>query len=105
MLRTLLSLLLFAFAAPAVGLAQDDVASGKLVHIDGRTRSITLSDGSTYVVSKHVKLSSREIGELVLVSYRDSAAGREAVKIRPAPQLPQHAAFDRYGAVTIDTGR
>jgi hypothetical protein len=84
MIRVLTSLAL-SMMGPAVSDAQDDVARGRLVHIDGERRAILLSDGSRYVVGKDVKMSARRLGEEVLVSYRLSAFGREALKIRRAP--------------------
>lgn len=86
MLRMLTSIALTA-VAPAASEAADDVARGRLVHIDGERRAILLSDGTRYVVRRTVKMSSRKLGEDVLVTYRIGAAGREALKIRRVPDF------------------
>lgn len=70
---------------PAPAHSEDAVASGRLVHIDGVARIVTLSDGSTFVVNKRVKISTRSVGELVLVTHRQTSHGREALRIRLAP--------------------
>ncbi len=80
---------LWPFAAlalvPLPAHSEDAVASGRLMHIDGVARVVTLSDGSTYYVNKRVKISTRSVGELVVVTHRPTSHGREAMKIRRAP--------------------
>lgn len=78
-------------ATPAVAEAMDDVARGRLVHIDGDRRLILLSDGSKYFVRKDVKMSSRRLGEDVLVTYRIGAVGRIAIHVRRVPDVLQSA--------------
>jgi len=88
MLRMLTSIALTAVApAAAAAEAMDDVARGRLVHIDGERRAILLSDGTRYVVRRNVKMSSRKLGEDVLVTYRIGVLGREAVRIRRVPDF------------------
>lgn len=70
---------------PASAHAEDAIAHGRLTHIDGPTRMVTLSSGSTYYVNKRVKISTRKVGEVVLVTFRQTSHGREAIKIRRAP--------------------
>lgn len=87
----MLTSLAFATMVPAPVDAQDDVAQGRLIHIDGERRTILLSDGTWYDVRKSVKMSSRKLGEDVLVTYRVGAVRREALKIRRVPQFLQSA--------------
>lgn len=77
---------LFALSPGPSALALDEVSTGRLLHIDGTSRTITLSDGVRYVVAGNVKLSARKLGEIVLVTYRHNASGREAIEIRRAPE-------------------
>lgn len=84
MLRMLTSLALTA-VGPSAAESHDGVARGRLIHIDGERRAVLLSDGTRYVVRKDVKMSSRRLGEDVLVTYRFGGWGREALSIRRAP--------------------
>jgi len=70
---------------PATAHSESVTSVGRLAHIDGRSRVITLSDGSTFHVDKRVKISSRAVGELVVITARRASRGLEVTKIRRAP--------------------
>ena len=86
-MRYLMPVALFALSPGPAAQALDDVSTGRLLHIDGAARIITLSDGVRYAVAGNVKLSARKLGEIVLVTYRRGAYGREAIEIRRAPEF------------------
>ena len=59
-------------------------ARGKVESMDDQTRTITLDDGSTYIVSDGVALEALQPGAEVTVSYEMKGTMREAMEIKPA---------------------
>lgn len=78
-------LIAFLSLMPAKAQCESVTSVGRLAHIDGISRIITLADGSTFHVNKRVKMSSRTVGESVVITFRSSAKGREVTKLRRAP--------------------
>lgn len=71
---------------PAGARCEGTTSVGRLIGIDGASRVITMADGSTFHVNKRVKMSARSIGELVVITVRPAAKGREVMRIRRAPE-------------------
>ncbi len=70
-------------AAPLPALAEE--AAGLIQNIDAAARSITLADGSTYVLPEGVNLASLEVGTNVVVMYTLDATGKPMVtSVAPA---------------------
>jgi len=65
---------LFASAASA------DEASGTIEAVDPATRTITLSDGTSYNVSEEVMIENLQPGTEVQVSFEEDANGQMVAK-------------------------
>jgi Cu/Ag efflux protein CusF len=68
--------------AASVAYAAD--ATGTIKSLDTAKDSVTLGNGSTYMASKSVKLSSFKVGEKVTVNYSKSGANMDITSIKPA---------------------
>jgi hypothetical protein len=89
----------FLMAAPLSALAEE--ATGAIQSIDVAARSITLADGSSYVLPEAIDLASLAVGQNVTVMYsldaaglatvtavEAGAAGEAAPPAEPAPPAP-----------------
>jgi hypothetical protein len=61
------------------------VAKGVIASIDASKRCFTLEAGQTFIAGAKVKLSSRRIGEEVIVGYRVHPDHLLAVSVRRVP--------------------
>jgi Cu/Ag efflux protein CusF len=62
------------------------VATGQIKAIDSANRTISLSSGEIFRAGPKVKLSTRHIGEKVIVVYETADDGLQAIKVRRVPQ-------------------
>lgn len=62
------------------------VVTGEIGAIDSVNRTISFSSGEKFQAGPRVKLSTRHIGEKVIVVYETRHDGWRAVKVRRAPQ-------------------
>ena len=68
-----------AFLMAASLSASAEEATGAIQSIDPAARSITLADGSTYVLPETLDLAALEVGQNVIVMYTLDAAGQPMV--------------------------
>ena len=68
--------------AASVAYAAD--ATGTIKSLDTVKDSITLDNGSTYMLPKSVKLSDFKVGEKVTVSYSKGGKTMDITSIKPA---------------------
>jgi len=83
-MRVLLSLLSATAFLGTVYAAQAADATGAIKSIDTAKDMVTLDNGSTFMVSKSVKLSDLKVGEKVKVTYTMSGKDMDASAIQPA---------------------
>jgi hypothetical protein len=62
------------------------VATGQIEAINAANRTISLSSGETFRAGPKVKLSTRSIGESVIVVYEAADDGLRAIRVRRVPQ-------------------
>ncbi|MBY0226257.1 MAG: hypothetical protein K2Q28_10670 [Hyphomicrobium sp.] len=62
------------------------MATGQISAIDSVNRTISLSSGEIFRAGPKVKLSTRRIGENIIVVYEAADGGLQAVKVRRVPQ-------------------
>jgi hypothetical protein len=62
------------------------VATGQIEAIDSVKRTISLSSGETFRAGSKVKLSTRRVGENIIVVYEIADGGLQAIKVRRVPQ-------------------
>lgn len=79
---------LFCLTTAAVSAQADDdrVATGSIAAIDGVNRRVTLTDGRTFIADGQLKLSSRSVGERVIIFYRAEGQKRHAIRMRRVPE-------------------
>jgi hypothetical protein len=73
-------------AASSAADAGRKVATGQIEAIDSVNRTISLSSGETFRAGPKVKLSTRRIGETIIVVYEIAEEGLQAIKVRRIPQ-------------------
>lgn len=75
----------FALLA-SVGMAAADEATGTLMEVDEATQTITLDDGTTYVLADGVSIEGFAPGQEVTVSFEEEDGENVAHSIEPAMQ-------------------
>jgi hypothetical protein len=73
-------------ATSSVADAGRKVATGRIEAIDSVKRTISLSSGETFRAGPKVKLSTRRVGENIIVVYEVAEGGLQAIRVRRAPQ-------------------
>lgn len=72
---------------PCHALAERGVVTGEIGSIGAKDRTLSLRTGEVFRAGPKVKLSSRRIGEKVIVVYEQQAEGElRAIKVRRVPQ-------------------
>jgi hypothetical protein len=62
------------------------VATGQIEAIDSVNRTISLSSGEIFRAGPKVKLSTRRVGENIIVVYEVAEGGLQAIKVRRVPK-------------------
>ncbi|HVR68420.1 MAG TPA: DUF1344 domain-containing protein [Verrucomicrobiae bacterium] len=66
------------------GAALAEEAMGKIQAVDPATRTLTLEDGSSFVLGDAVAIDSLQPGSDVTVSYEEKDGQKTATEVKPA---------------------
>ena len=68
----------------SAGAALAEEAMGKIQAVDPATRTLTLEDGSSYILGEAVAIDSLQPGSDVTVSFEEKDGQKTATEVKPA---------------------
>jgi len=68
----------------SAGVALAEEAMGKIQAVDPATRTLTLEDGSSFILGEAVAIDALQPGSDVTVSYEEKDGQKTATEVKPA---------------------